>query len=167
MHLKLLGNLFPQSPGEQRTEYTKSNFIPSNIGQAPAAKGLSNHVLSHLVYTKAQHQTEQPACKLLPFPQWAARHESKRTQFFSQPVSDFMASMVPFAKGNTALFVWSLNLKILIIEEKNRGNFSPRGWWHIGIGYPRRLWMTHPWRHSRSGWMWIWAAWSGSWQPCT
>ena len=34
-----------------------------------------------------------------------------------------MASMVPFAKGNTALFVWSLNLKILIIEEKKQRKF--------------------------------------------
>jgi len=21
--------------------------------------------------------------------------------------------------------------------------------------------MPHPWRHSRPGWMWLWAAWSG------
>jgi len=27
--------------------------------------------------------------------------------------------------------------------------------------------MPHPWRHSRPGWMWLWAAWSGGWQPCT
>jgi len=32
---------------------------------------------------------------------------------------------------------------------------------------PRRLWMPHPWRHSRPGWMWLWAAWSGGWRPCT
>ena len=29
-----------------------------------------------------------------------------------------------------------------------------------------RLWMPHPWRHSRPGWMWLWAAWSGGWRPC-
>jgi len=29
------------------------------------------------------------------------------------------------------------------------------------------LWMPHPWRHSRPGWMWLWAAWSGGWWPCT
>jgi len=23
--------------------------------------------------------------------------------------------------------------------------------------------MPHPWRHSRPGWMWLWAAWSGGW----
>ena len=27
--------------------------------------------------------------------------------------------------------------------------------------------MPHPWRHSRPGWMWLWAAWSGGWRPCT
>jgi len=32
-----------------------------------------------------------------------------------------------------------------------------------GTGCPRRLWMPHPWRHSRPGWMWRWAAWSGGW----
>jgi len=32
---------------------------------------------------------------------------------------------------------------------------------------PRRLWMPHPWRHSRPGWMWLWAAWSAGWRPCT
>ena len=34
-------------------------------------------------------------------------------------------------------------------------------------GCPRRLWMPHPWRHSRPGWMWLWAAWFGGWRPCT
>jgi len=36
-----------------------------------------------------------------------------------------------------------------------------------GTGCPRRLWMPHPWRHSRPGWMWLWAAWSAGWRPCT
>ena len=27
--------------------------------------------------------------------------------------------------------------------------------------------MPHPCRHSRPGWMWLWAAWAGDWQPCT
>ena len=31
----------------------------------------------------------------------------------------------------------------------------------------KRLWMPHPWWHSRPGWMWLWAAWSNCWQPCT
>jgi len=22
------------------------------------------------------------------------------------------------------------------------------------------------WMHSRSGWLWLWAAWSSGWQPC-
>ena len=25
--------------------------------------------------------------------------------------------------------------------------------------------MPHPWRHSRPGWMWLWAAWSAGWRP--
>ena len=45
------------------------------------------------------------------------------------------------------------------------GSFSHRGWWRTGIGCPRRLWMPHPWRHSRPGWMWLWAAWSGGFNP--
>jgi len=32
-----------------------------------------------------------------------------------------------------------------------------------GTGCPRRLWMPHPCRHSRPGWMWRWAAWSAGW----
>ena len=28
---------------------------------------------------------------------------------------------------------------------------------------PRRLRMPHPWRHSRPGWLWLWAAWCGGW----
>ena len=32
----------------------------------------------------------------------------------------------------------------------------------------REVIVLHPWRHSRPGWMWLWAAWSGGgWQPCT
>jgi len=30
---------------------------------------------------------------------------------------------------------------------------------HVAGGNARRLWMPHPWRHSRPGWMWLWAAW--------
>jgi len=36
-----------------------------------------------------------------------------------------------------------------------------------GTGCPRRLWMPHPCRHSRPGWMWLWAAWAAGWRPCT
>ena len=32
-------------------------------------------------------------------------------------------------------------------------------------GCPRRLWVPHPCRHSRPGWMWLWAAWAAGWQP--
>ena len=47
------------------------------------------------------------------------------------------------------------------------GSFPHRGWWHTGTGCLQRLWMLHPWRHSRPGWMWLWAAWSAGWRPCT
>jgi len=33
-------------------------------------------------------------------------------------------------------------------------------WWGAGTGCPQRLWMLHPWRCSRPGWMGPWAAWS-------
>ena len=43
-------------------------------------------------------------------------------------------------------------------------------WWDAGTGCPERLWMTHPWRCLRPGWMGpsaIWSStWSSSWQPC-
>jgi len=32
---------------------------------------------------------------------------------------------------------------------------------------PKEVWMPHPCRHSKPGWMWLWAAWSAGWQPCT
>jgi len=31
---------------------------------------------------------------------------------------------------------------------------------------PKEVVDAHPWRHSRPGWMWFWAAWSSDWQPC-
>jgi len=37
----------------------------------------------------------------------------------------------------------------------------------LGKALARRLWMPHPCRHSRPGWMWLWAAWSAGWWPCT
>ena len=37
--------------------------------------------------------------------------------------------------------------------DRTRGNGT-------GTGCPRRLWMPHPCRHSRPGWMWLWAAWA-------
>jgi len=32
-------------------------------------------------------------------------------------------------------------------------------WQSTGTGSPERLWMPHPWKHSRSGWMGPWATW--------
>ena len=28
---------------------------------------------------------------------------------------------------------------------------------------PKEVVDAHPWRHSRPGWMWLWAAWSAGW----
>jgi len=35
-----------------------------------------------------------------------------------------------------------------------------------GTGCPEKLWMPHPWRCSRPGWMGPWAAWSGEMYFC-
>ena len=47
---------------------------------------------------------------------------------------------------------------------------SQREWQGAGTGCPERLWMPHPWRCSRPGWMGPWAAWSSiryeGWWPC-
>ena len=42
------------------------------------------------------------------------------------------------------------------------GSSSKREWWGAGTGCPKRLWMLHPWRYSRSDWMGSWATWSGT-----
>ena len=54
-----------------------------------------------------------------------------------------------------------------------QGRFMLEEIFHVGggdtlwTGCPERLWMPHPHRHSRPGWMWLWAAWSSGWWPCT
>lgn len=35
-------------------------------------------------------------------------------------------------------------------------------YWH---SHPEKLWMSHPWSHSRPVWMGLWAAWAGKEQP--
>ena len=41
-------------------------------------------------------------------------------------------------------------------------------WWRWGIrkDCPEKLWMSHPWKCSRPGWMGPWAAWSSGRCPC-
>jgi len=41
----------------------------------------------------------------------------------------------------------------------NRKAFS------MGNGLSREVWVPHPCRHSRPGWMWLWAAWAAGWGP--
>jgi len=60
-------------------------------------------------------------------------------------------------------FDWEFYLFFLLIITI----ISHVGCWCTGTGCPRGLWMPHPWRHSRPGWTWLWAAWSGGWWPCT
>ena len=75
-------------------------------------------------------------------------------------------------KGNGCLWGWIVIVQVGMVlnwdrggvDEIQRGNFSHRGWWHTGTSSPGRLLMPHPWRHSRTGWMWLWAAWSGGWR---
>ena len=48
---------------------------------------------------------------------------------------------------------------------------SPEGQWYPGLHQntvtcPARLWMTLPWKHSRPGWMGLWATWSRGRCPC-
>lgn len=43
------------------------------------------------------------------------------------------------------------------------GSFSLRDWWGTGKGCPERLWIVHPWRHLRQGWMRLWTIWSSTW----
>ena len=45
--------------------------------------------------------------------------------------------------------------------------FLQWGWWNPGTGCPEEWSMPHPWKHSRSGWMGLWATWC-SWRcPCS
>jgi len=79
---------------------------------------------------------------------------------FVKNVSCFFSVLrIPYRQKDTFL-----NLKWN--REERAFSYSHRGWWHTGTGCPRRLWMPHSWRHSRPGWMWLWAAWSGGWWPC-
>jgi len=78
-------------------------------------------------------------------------------------------------KGNGCLQVWIVVGQGRMVLNWDRGgfswilggSFSHGGWWHTGTGCPRRLWMPHPWKHSRPRWMWLWAGWSSGWWPCT
>jgi len=47
-----------------------------------------------------------------------------------------------------------------------RGKSLLRWQWGPGTGCSENLWMPHPWKHSRPGWMGPWTAWSGGQQPC-
>lgn len=63
------------------------------------------------------------------------------------PVSFFFFLMVPYVLNNKS-------------QQTDSDYTLEKGW-------PRRLWTPHPRRRSRPGWMWLRAAWSSSWWPCT
>ena len=62
---------------------------------------------------------------------------------------------------------------LIVAFQYLKGAYKQEGEWLFvkvvthRTGCPRRLWMPHPCRHSRPGWMWLWAALSSGWQPCT
>ena len=59
-------------------------------------------------------------------------------------------------KGRYRLYIWGNFFTMIVVR-----------CWHR---LPERLWMPHPWRCSRPGWMGPWAVWSsikcGGWWPC-
>ena len=40
-------------------------------------------------------------------------------------------------------------------------------WWDTGTDCAERWWMSHPWKHSRSGWTGLWATWRSRRCPCS
>ena len=59
--------------------------------------------------------------------------------------------------------------KILLIPERQSSSVIYHsvmtfcimwGWWDTGTGCPVKLWMPPPWKHSRPGWVGLWATWS-------
>lgn len=46
------------------------------------------------------------------------------------------------------------------------GCFLLLGWWGTGLSCPEKLYMPHPWKCLRPGWLGLWAAWSSGGCPC-
>ena len=90
MHLKLLGDtagvvisFFSHLQSKGQT-IPKAISSPVILARHLQQKAVSNQVLSHLMYTKARHQTEQPACKLLLSPIMScSQSEQKNAVCFS------------------------------------------------------------------------------------
>ena len=64
---------------------------------------------------------------------------------------------------------WSSACKCLLYlpsHDLNKEQLSFR-WWSTGTGCPEMWQMPHPWRHSKSGWMGLWAIWSSCRCPCS
>jgi len=66
---------------------------------------------------------------------------------------------------SSAIFIILQNHKMIEVGKdlEDHEVFHPEGGDALEQVAQRRLWMPHPWRHSKPGWMWLWAAWSAGW----
>ena len=47
----------------------------------------------------------------------------------------------------------------LLVQSASGRNFWQWGWLGPGTGCPEKLWMPHPWRHTKPSWMESWKTW--------
>lgn len=66
-----------------------------------------------------------------------------------------------FLQGKTAAGQRTMNLsrQRTVLDDILGRNSSLRGRWGTGMHYTEKLWMPHPWKCSRPGWMGLWARW--------
>jgi len=138
MHLKLLGDtagvvisFFSHLQSKGQT-IPKAISSPVILARHLQQKAVSNQVLSHLMYTKARHQTEQPACKLLLSPIMScSQSEQKNAVCFStcQWSYGLHGSSCKEQHSAFCLVIEWENNNNNNNRGKNRGSFSPRGWW--------------------------------------
>ena len=87
-------------------------------------------------------------------------------ELISRRVTDFVHGQIVIEQQGMALNLKRGNLGYMLEWLGLRGL---RGWWGSGTVCPERLWVLHPWRFSRPGWMgpWVDCGWElCSWQGC-